>query len=62
MGLAEAGENLLPWLERWRGMTPQIRAVCEYLRQRNPTFTPVLDKILGFIDPGPLFRSVINRC
>ena len=24
MGLAEAGENLLPWLERWRGMTPQI--------------------------------------
>ena len=32
MGLAEAGENLLPWLERWRGMTPQIRAACEYLR------------------------------
>jgi putative DNA methylase len=57
MGLVEAGENVLPWLERFRGQTPQLRAACEYLRQRNAEFAPILQKILGLIDPGPLFRS-----
>ena len=56
MGLAEAGENVLPWLDRFRGLTPQIRAACEYLRQRNPAFAPLIQKILGLMDPGPLFR------
>jgi len=56
MGLVEAGENVLPWLDRFRGLTPQIRAACEYLRQRNPAFAPMIQKILGLMDPGPLFR------
>lgn len=56
MGLAEAGENLLPWLERFRGLTPQIRAACVYLRERNAAFAPTIQTILGLMDPGPLFR------
>ncbi|MGH7494339.1 MAG: DUF1156 domain-containing protein, partial [bacterium] len=34
LGLAEAGENLLPWLERFRGLRPQLRTACEYLASR----------------------------
>jgi hypothetical protein len=58
MGLAEAGENLLPWLERFRGLTPQLRAACEYMQQRNAAFAPTIQKILGLIDPKPLFREL----
>jgi len=58
MGLAEAGENLLPWLERFRGLTPQIRAACEYMQQRNAAFAPTIQKILGLIDPKPLLREL----
>jgi 16S rRNA G966 N2-methylase RsmD len=57
MGLVEAGENLMPWLERFRGLTPQLRAACVYLQQRNGTFAPALQKVMGLMDPGPLFRG-----
>jgi len=56
MGLAETGEDLRPWMERFRGMTPQIRAACEYMLGRNPTLEPAIRKILGWLDPGSLFR------
>lgn len=55
MGLAETGERLQPWLYRFRGMTPQLRAACEYLKGRNAGFAPVLEKISASIDPRPLF-------
>jgi putative DNA methylase len=57
MGLAEAGDNLLPWLERFRGDTPQLRAACEFVAQRNPAFAPTLKKVRELMDIGPLFRT-----
>ena len=57
MGLVEGGENLMPWLARFRGDTPRLRAACEYLLNRNPTFEPPLRKILNLIEPLPLFRG-----
>jgi len=55
IALVEGGENLRPWIERFRGMTPQIRAACEYLRQRQPRFADACNKILKFIEVSPLF-------
>lgn len=57
LALAEGGENLRPWTERFRGLTPQIRAACEYLRERQPRFAPACDKILKFIEVTPLFAK-----
>jgi len=57
MALAEGGENVVPWLERFRGETPRLRAACEYLMSRNKGFTSSLKKILGLIDIGPLFNT-----
>ncbi len=57
IALAEGGENLLPWLERFRGEAPRIRAACEYLASRNKVFAPTLKKILNLLDIGPLFRE-----
>jgi hypothetical protein len=54
IGLAEGKENLRPWVERWGGEIPQIRAACEYLLERRKDFAPALKKILTMIDVGSL--------
>ena len=54
IGLAEGKESLRPWIERWRGEIPQIRAACEYLLERRKDFGPALKKILTMIDVGSL--------
>ncbi|MFQ5675464.1 MAG: hypothetical protein ACE5G1_06160 [bacterium] len=56
LGLAEVGENVLPWLERFRGLRPQIRAACEYLMARNKAFESSAKKILGLLDERNLFN------
>jgi adenine-specific DNA methylase len=55
IALVDGGENLRPWMERFRGMTPQIRAACEYLRAKQPRFADACGKILKFIEVTPLF-------
>ncbi len=55
MALAESGENIVPWLERFRGETPGLRAAFEYLRNKTPRFSGTIKKIMDLIDIGPLF-------
>jgi len=57
MALVEGGENIIPWLEGFRGETPRLRAACEYLMARNRSFTPTLKKIIDLIEVGPLFQT-----
>lgn len=57
MGLAEAGDNVLPWLERFRGEAPQLRAACDFVAQRNAAFASTLKKVRDLLDIGPLFRA-----
>jgi len=58
LGLAEAGENVLPWLDRFRGETPQIRAALEYLEGRSRSLAPTCRKVLGLLEARPLFKGV----
>jgi len=55
IALVDGGENLRPWMERFRGLTPQIRAACEYLRHKQSNFAPACEKILKFIEVTPLY-------
>ncbi len=57
LGAAETGENLLPWLERFGGLKPQIRAAMEYLIQKNKDFITPAKKVLGLIDERTLFTK-----
>ncbi len=57
LGLAEVGENILPWLEKFRGLRPQIRAACEYLASRNKVFESPARKVLGLLDERTLFTD-----
>ncbi len=58
LGLVEAGENILPWLERFRGETPQIRAALEYIENKNKNLALACRKVLGLLEVGPLFKGV----
>jgi len=57
MGLAEAGDDLLPWLKRFRGEAPQIRAACDFVAQRNAAFASTVKKVRDLMDVGPLFKA-----
>ena len=50
MGLAEAGENLIPWLNEFKPVIPNIRVSLEYLLDKNPTFQGPINKVLNIIE------------
>ena len=50
MGLAEAGENLVPWLNEFKSIIPNIRVSFEYLLDKNPTFQSPINKVLRIIE------------
>lgn len=56
LGLAETGDNLLPWLERFAGSKPQIRAAMEYFIKNN-RHTPSAKRVLSLIDVETLFTK-----
>jgi adenine-specific DNA methylase len=50
MGLAGASENIVPWLNEFRPIVPQIRVSLEYMREKNPTFLEPINKVLSLIE------------
>lgn len=50
MGLANASENLMLWLNEFKQAVPQVRVALEYLKIRNPTFQAPIQKILSLIE------------
>lgn len=50
MGLAETGENLVPWLNEFRSIIPKIRVSLTYLREKNPTFQEPINRILNMVE------------
>lgn len=50
MGLAKAGENLVPWLNEFKSIIPNIRVSFEYLLDKNPTFQSPINKVLNIIE------------
>ncbi len=50
MCLASSGEDLIPWLNEFSPVRPQIRVAMEYLRERNPTFQEPINTTLNLIE------------
>lgn len=57
IGMVEAGENVVPWIERFKSQAPKIRAALEYLEKRNNPMSPYCRKILDIIEVGPLYKA-----
>jgi 16S rRNA G966 N2-methylase RsmD len=57
LGLVEAGENLLPWLDRFRAETPQIRAAMEYIEGHSKHLAAGCRRVLSLLEVGPLLKG-----
>ena len=57
LGLVEAGENLLPWLEGFRAETPQIRAAMEYIEGHSKHLAAGCRRVLNLLEVGPLLKG-----
>lgn len=60
LGIAESGDNLLPWLQKFGGLKPRIRAALDHLMKMNKNFIPSAKKILGLLDERTLFTGLDN--
>jgi len=58
IGLAAAGESVVPWLERFGGLRNQLRAALRFVRDIRPDWREPIDRILDLIDGAPLLRQI----
>jgi len=56
LGLVESGENVIDWLNKFRGRRPEIRAALEYMTRKNRGFADPVRKIIGLMDEKTLFN------
>ncbi|MBI4488884.1 MAG: DUF1156 domain-containing protein [Deltaproteobacteria bacterium] len=58
LGLAAAGESIVPWLERFAGLRPQLRAALRFVRDLRADWREPIDRVLALIEGAPLLREL----
>jgi hypothetical protein len=58
IGLAEAGESVVPWLERFAGLRSQLRAALRFVRHFRSDWKEPIDRVLALIEGVPLLANV----
>ena len=56
IALADAGEPVLPWLERFPGRQAALRAGLRFLRDERADWSAAIDRVLAIIEGAPLFN------
>ena len=56
IALADAGEPVLPWLERVPGRQAALRAGLRFLRDERADWSAAIDRVLAVIEGAPLFN------
>jgi hypothetical protein len=57
IALAEAGESVLPWLEKFPGQRASLRAGLRFLRDERADWAAAIDRVLGVIEGAPLLTG-----
>ncbi len=57
IGLAGAGESVVPWLERFAGLRHQLRAALRFLREVRADWREPSDRVLALMEGAPLLRE-----
>jgi hypothetical protein len=60
IGLAQAGESVVPWLERFAGLRGQLGAALRYLRDIRADWKDPIERVLALIEGAPLIRQMEN--
>lgn len=58
LGLAAAGESVVPWLDRFGGLRPQLRAALRFVREIRPDWKEPIDRVLALVEGAPLLRAM----
>jgi hypothetical protein len=58
IGLAQAGESVVPWLERFAGLRGQLGAALRYVRDIRGDWKEPIDRVLALIEGVPLLTNV----
>jgi len=58
IGLAQAGESVVPWLERFAGLRSQLGAALRYIRDIRADWKDAIDRVLALIEGAPLIRQI----
>lgn len=58
LGLAAAGESVVPWLERFAGLRRQLRAALRFVRDIRADWREPIDRVSALIDGAPLLREM----
>ncbi|MEW6246604.1 MAG: DNA methyltransferase [Nitrospirota bacterium] len=56
IGLATAGDSVVPWLERFAGLRRQLRAALSFVRALRADWKEPIDRVLALIEGAPLLR------
>jgi adenine-specific DNA methylase len=57
IGLAWAGESVVPWLERYAGLRPKLKAALSFVRDHRKDWKDYIDRILNLVEGKPLLRN-----
>jgi len=57
IGLSWAGESVVPWLERFSYLRPQVRAALRHARDLRLDWKDPIDRVMNILDGAPLFDS-----
>ena len=60
IGLAQAGESVVPWLERFAGLRSQLGAALRYVRDIRADWKEPIDRVLALIE-GATADHAISR-
>ena len=58
LGLAAAGESVVPWLERFASLRRQLRAALRFVRDIRADWKEPIDRVLALIEGAPLLREM----
>jgi putative DNA methylase len=58
IGLAQAGESVVPWLERFAGLRSQLGAALRYVRDIRADWKEPIERVLALIEGVPLLTNV----
>jgi hypothetical protein len=58
IGLAQAGESVVPWLERFAGLRSQLGSALRYVRDIRADWKESIDRVLALIEGAPLIRQI----
>ncbi len=58
IGLAGAGESVVPWLERFAGLRPQLKAALRFVKDRRPDWKESVEKVSALLEGAPLLRAM----